>query len=293
MISDQESNWQHSVVSEVTFRGRHFYVKRDDLLRPFPGNKARKIEGLLQRDWRRIERLVSHGGAQSNAMLALARLAAHKGIGFDYHTRKLPGWLRQNPTGNLQSALAFGMRLIESDTGQPPSAEPRTLFVPQGIAMPEAETGVARLAREIRQFADAQGLSAMTVFLPSGTGTTALYLQKHLDFVVATTPCVGNAAYLRRQLSVLEPDPARHPVIYEAPFKHVFGKPDRASFAIWQALQNETGITFDLVYDPPGWRVLLSSPLTPPILYIHCGGVEGVASQLARYRRLFGQSLCR
>jgi len=288
MISDQDINWHHSVVNEVTFRGRRFYVKRDDLLRPFPGNKARKIEGLLQRDWSRIDRLVSHGGAQSNAMLALARLAAQKNVGFDYHTRKLPDWLRQHPTGNLQSALALGMRLIESASGEPPRPHARrVLFVPRGMAMPEAETGIARLAREIRRFADDLGLTQLTVFLPSGTGATALYLQRHLDFTVATTPCVGDADYLRRQFSLLQPDPASHPLVIEPPFRHVFGKLDETSLAIWRALKDETGITFDLLYDPVGWRTLLCARLASPVLYVHCGGVEGVASMLRRYRRKF------
>ncbi len=284
MIKESDINWQASVVDEIRFRGRCWFVKRDDLLTPFSGNKARKVEGLLQRDWRGVSRIISHGGAQSNAMLALARLAAFQGAAFDYYTRPLPCWLKQTPVGNLKTALKLGMNLIESATGKPPQALPESsLLVPQGIAMQDAEIGIARLAREIDQFAHARGLTDLTVFLPSGTGATALYLQKHLDIPVATTPCVGDAAYLREQFNRLDKSESRHPLIIEISDKPAFGEPDAASYTVWRELKEETGVEFDLLYDPIGWRALLSHECAGSVMYIHCGGVEGNESMLQRY----------
>mgnify|MGYP000188654815 FL=1 len=68
-------DWQRSVIQAITVNGRDYFLKRDDLLAPISGNKARKLEGLLNQDLSDVQRLVSYGGAQSNAMLALAQLA--------------------------------------------------------------------------------------------------------------------------------------------------------------------------------------------------------------------------
>ena len=124
----------------------------------------------------------------------------------------------------------------------------------------------------------------MSVFLPSGTGTTAYFLQRRLGLAVVTTPCVGDGAYLRRQFAALGPPP--FPRIIDPPFSLPFGRPDPRSHAIWSELLTETGIEFDLLYDPLGWLALLGAGIEGPVLYLHCGGVEGNPSMLARYRRM-------
>ena len=55
-------------------------------------------------------------------------------------------------------------------------------------------------------------------------------------------------------------------------------------------LKEQTSITFELLYDPQGWLTLLAnlSVFSKPVLYIHQGGLGGLASQLARYERKFG-----
>lgn len=121
-------------------------------------------------------------------------------------------------------------------------------------------------------------LQELNIFLPSGTGTTALFLQKHLPRnVVYTNPCVGDSAYLKMQFLELEKDEKNHPTILSLSKKHHFGKLYRENYKIWLKLQQQTGVVFDLLYDPLGWRTLLSSPevFSKPTLYIHQGGVLG------------------
>jgi hypothetical protein len=111
-----------SPVQEIeVFGRRRVYIKRDDALRlpgsQLSGNKARKMYALQQsleqgRLW--CDALVSHGGPQSNAMLALATLAAHYHVPqFVYYTKKLPRFLKDQPSGNLFRALSLGMELVE------------------------------------------------------------------------------------------------------------------------------------------------------------------------------------
>ncbi len=279
-----------SPMEQVEFRGRPYFVKRDDRLHPFPGNKARKLRGLLALDWTKIGRVVSHGGNQSNAMLALARLAHFQGRPFDYHIPPLPASLRTAPIGNLGLALELGMNLIE--TRRPPKREScptGTLFVPQGAAMAEAEIGLRELARELNRFARNQELRRPILFVPSGTGTTAVYLHRHLSFPVLTTPCVGDRDYLRRQFAELTSPP--YPAIIGDEAKARFGRLEEGYLRLWSALRRETGIEFDLLYDPPGWRALTRLDHDGDIIYLHCGGQEGNASMLARYRRRFGEEV--
>ena len=118
------------------------------------GNKARKLASLCARP--RLPALVSHGGPQSNAMLALAAVAAARGTELTYHAKPLPGWLRATPTGNLAAAKGRGMTLVEHPSAASYEAAVRACrarggggFVPQGGACPDAEQGVAELAAEI------------------------------------------------------------------------------------------------------------------------------------------------
>jgi hypothetical protein len=130
-----KSNIKQSVVSPspvdvVMVRDRLVYLKRDDQLRlpgsQISGNKARKmlaLNDLAKEDFPTC--LVSYGGPQSNAMLALAAIVRFQndnaGLGTDdpdrkrfvYYAKKLPRFLRSQPNGNLYRALSLGMELVE------------------------------------------------------------------------------------------------------------------------------------------------------------------------------------
>ena len=142
------------------------------------------------------------------------------------------------------------------------------------------------------------------LMLPSGTGTSALYLQKHLPFEVLTCACVGSDDYLRQQFAELSADSSHHPRILPKPLdgsgkprKYHFGKCYPEFYAIWQELEQETGIRFELLYDPLGWICLMeyvrqrseeAEAVDENLIYIHQGGMLGNESMLARFERKDG-----
>ncbi len=253
----------------------------------FSGNKARKFYYYLQHDFPHISNIVSHGSAQSNAMYSLSVLAKLRGWKFDYYVDHIASYLQENPHGNFLAACQNGMHL-HTET-MPAYYHDNTLFIPEGGRQRESEEGIKRLAAEIN---DHYRGKLIDIFLPSGTGTTALYLQKHTDFKVYTTPCVGDGAYLSQQFFELEKDRAKHPLILNTEKKYHFGKLYREFFEIWIKLKQETGIAFDLLYDPKGWLTLLThqSIFQNDILYIHQGGLLGNESMLKRYGRKFHEN---
>ena len=281
--------WQRSTFDPISFAGRNYIIKRDDLLLPIGGNKARKLYHLSQQDLSNIKTIVSFGGAQSNAMLALSQFCKSQNIAFDYYTRAVPKWLKQKPLGNLAHALDNDMQWHISQSGFPPEVlDESKLLIPQGISMPEAELGIKKLAEEIQQYCAENGLGDSAVVLPSGTGATALYLQQHLTQTVYTVPCIGNAETLTALFKQLLPNAQRYPtIVFDASSELFrFGKPHIELLAIYQQLLEDTGIEFELLYDAKAWLTLINWPCDKPIIYIHNGGTSGNASMLARYKRL-------
>jgi len=279
----------HSPIETLYFENHSFYLKRDDLLhRDFSGNKARKFYYYLKNEFPNITKIISKGSAQSNAMYSLSVLAKLKGWEFNYFVEHIASYLVDNPHGNYKGALDNGMNI---DIGEPPTTYGEdTLFIDEGGRGEEAEFGVRLLAQEIESWQKLNQIDALNIFLPSGTGTTALFLQKNLPSnIVYTTPCVGDEIYLKEQFFSLSRDEKQHPKILSLSKKHHFGKLYLENYKIWLKLQLQTRVEFDLLYDPLGWRVLLSSfeVLSKPTLYIHQGGILGNESMLPRYQRKY------
>jgi 1-aminocyclopropane-1-carboxylate deaminase/D-cysteine desulfhydrase-like pyridoxal-dependent ACC family enzyme len=286
----------YSPVEKRYFNNKFFYIKRDDLLSPeFSGNKARKFYYYLKEDFPNIKKVVSYGSTQSNAMYSISVLAKMKGWKFDYHVNHLSSYLEQSPHGNFKYALENGMELMVSE--EKPLREEieseEILFIEEGGRQESAELGLQKLAEEILFWKEQEGLEEINIFLPSGTGTTALYLQKNSEDRVYTVPCVGDEAYLKKQFFMLERGEEFHPQIVVPSKKRHFGKLYRDSYNIWLKLQNEMGLEFDLLYDPHGWLTLLEHPeiFEKPLLYIHQGGLIGNESMLARYQRKYGEDI--
>ncbi len=287
----------HSPICPAKWRGKGFFIKRDDLLHPFlSGNKARKVQYF--QSFSNIKRIISYGSLQSNAMLALAFLAKMKGWEFIYYAR-INKELLKNPKGNLKEALLFGMQL--KDISKAPTLlenrntlshtikDGSTLYIPEGIRCQEAADGIAMLALEIEAWVK----QPINIFLPSGTGTTALYLKKSLRFCplikeVYTVACVGDSNYLQEQFFSLEPNATLHPKILEPPKRYKFAKPYKELFALWQELKHQTGIVFDLIYDPVGFATIWHHNLLDTNLcYIHQGGLKGNETMIERYKKKF------
>ena len=281
----------NSPIEKHSFEGHSFYLKRDDLLHPdFSGNKARKFHYFLQNDFPNITKLISYGSAQSNAMYSLSVLAKMKGWKFEYYVDHISDYLKNNPHGNYKAALENGMKIIEQSGRILEKDAKGVLSIEEGGRQKEAEFGIKILADEIREWQVGNCMEVLNVFLHSGTGTTALFLQKHLPLNrVYTTPCVGDERYLKKQFSVLEEDETHHHKILNLEKKHHFGKLYKENYKIWLKLHQQTGVEFDLLYDPLGWQVLLaySELFSKPTLYIHQGGVLGNESMLPRYKRKY------
>lgn len=282
-------NYTNSPIEKITFNNNSFYIKRDDLLhKDFSGNKARKFYYFLQKDLSEIKKIVSHGSAQSNAMYSLSVLAKLKGLKFDYYVDHIASFLKDNPTGNYKYALENGMNIYEKEV--PNNFEDDILFIKEGGALKEAQFGIKLLANEIITWVNENKIENLKVFLPSGTGTTSLYLQKYLPYEVITCACVGNEEYLKKQFFQLEN--SNHPEILEKTKKYHFGKLYKEFYETYSELLEQTNIEFDLLYDSLGIKLFEEyirndNKASNNYLYIHQGGIIGNESMLQRYKNKY------
>ncbi|AIT08899.1 1-aminocyclopropane-1-carboxylate deaminase [Candidatus Francisella endociliophora] len=286
----------HLPFQKITFENKDFIVMRDDLNHPiFSGNKARKLAYLLNNPnkYSHIKTIVSFGGNQSNFMLALSQLAKLNNWNFHYWIKPLPSFLKQNKNGNLKLALENSMLLFETNDilgleniQKNYQLNENLYFFDQGGRNYLAEEGIAECAQEIKKYCQNNRIESYSVVVASGTGTTALYLEKYLPNRVYTVPCVGDSEYLKKQFRDIDEN-LNHPKILEKNFKTAFGQLDIKNFKIYKQLLEQTNIEFDLLYDPITWRTLITNYelLPKPIIYIHCGGISGNQTMLARYKR--------
>ena len=283
-------NYTNSPIQQVTFNKQKYFIKRDDLLNSdFSGNKARKFYYYLINDFSNIKKVVSFGSSQSNAMYSLSVLCKLKNWQFDYYVDHTASFLKENPVGNYKYAIKNGMNIIEGSL--PNSFDNETLFISEGGAVVEASFGVEILADEIKSWAEQNSIKNLKIFLPSGTGTTALYLQKFLPFEVLTCACVGDENYLKKQFEELEKD--NFPTIVQKEKKYHFGKLYKEFYDIHNELLKQTNIKFDLLYDSLGWLCFenylkqLEKKDDMIFLYIHQGGIIGNESMLDRYKHKY------
>lgn len=293
----------HSPVQPLQFNGHALFIKRDDLLNPhFSGNKARKFAYFLDNDFEGVKKIIGYGSIQANSLYSLAALAKIKGWKLDFYVQRIAKWLKEKPIGNYAGALKLGANIIEVEQltsnlenymqqlSKTFSAD--TLFVPEGGRCQQAKHGIKKLADELLEYIKQHKLTNPVIMLPSGTGTTALFLQAFLPCKVLTCACVGGASYLETQFSELQSDHSLWPRIISTEKKYHFGKLYPAFYQIWQQLFTQTQIEFELLYDPLGWITLLDylekSTVKEDIIYIHQGGLVGNESMLPRYQRKYG-----
>lgn len=277
----------NSPISTIELDGREFLVKRDELIDPYlAGNKYRKLYTLLQTPKLHLNKIISYGGTQSNAMLAIAKMCYDKGWEFTYYTKPVSQTQKEQKFGNYFHALKFGMWHVEIENERYKefiaslrlNLDEKTFIIDQGGAVIEADEGLKVLADEIRE----QNPHAKALATPSGTGTTALYLALNMpEYKVYTTSCVGDVEYLKKQMSALHEIPDNL-IILKPEKKYHFAKPYPEFLKIYKKLL-ACGIEFDLLYAPGMWKALLEQT-NEDILYIHSGGVTGNESMLKRYK---------
>ena len=288
-LRDYAFEFENPKIEQICIDGFKFWLLRDDLLGLFNGNKARKLHYYLNADLSKFKKIVSYGSSQSNAMYSLSVFARLKGLDFEFVVDHISENLRQNPCGNFKFSLENGMKIYENKNRREFAlslCDESAIFIEEGVAQGEAEFGFAVQGEFIDRFAATQE-KEFDIFLPSGTGASACYLAKHTKFSVFTTPCVGDRAYLKEQILAL--DKTSKVQILPPPRKFHFGKPYAELYEIWEKARAQTGIEFDLIYDPVGLLTLLANreKFTNEVLYIHQGGLLGNISQLRRYKYKF------
>lgn len=287
-------DFEKSIIQNIIFNKKKYFIKRDDLIHPiFNGNKIRKFYFLINSNYKRV---YTYGGNQSNTIPAYAFFAKEKGIEVNFYTKEISKHLKSNPSGNYKIGLE-NINFIEipndryneeTERIKNKKLDKEDIFINIGGHQKEAEHGIKLLAYEIMNWIKENKKENISVFLPSGTGTTALYLKKNLPIKVYTTPCVGDSIYLKKQFLNLEKNELLHPIILSSQKKYHFGKPYKELLDIYNRLYKETKIEFELLYDCVGWIVLEenSKNIKEEILYIHQGGTIGNESQLKRYKYL-------
>ena len=275
-------------ISTVRVDGREFLIKRDDLIDPLlSGNKYRKLYTLLQTPSCALDRVISYGGTQSNAMLSIAKVCHDKKWEFIYYTKPLSKTQKSHPSGNYAHAIELGMQHVEIEydlykdfiASLTLQENSRTLLLHQGGAMQTARKGIEQLAKEIQeQLNDVKALAT-----PSGTGTTALFLARALpEYRIYTTSCVGDSVYLQKQMRAIAPLPSNLTIL-QSEKKYAFGKPYKEFWQIYTKLKEQTAIEFDLLYAPLMWKMIIEQT-DETLCYIHSGGVLGNESMLERYK---------
>jgi len=278
----------NSPISKIILGKREFLVKRDDLIDPYlAGNKYRKLYTLLNTPKKKFTKIISYGGTQSNAMLAIAAMCKEKEWEFLYYTKALSTQQKKQNDGNYFHAIELGMKHVEFAevfykefiSSLRLNLDEKTFIIDQGGAVDEAKIGLEVLAKEIRE----SDLDVKSLATPSGTGTTALFLALALpEYKVYTTPCVGDSEYLKEQMQALHEIP-ENLIILEPEKKYHFAKPYPEFLNIYEKLL-KSGIEFDLLYAPGMWKTLLEQT-EEVVLYIHSGGVTGNESMLKRYEK--------
>lgn len=179
------------------------------------------------------------------------------------------------------------------------------LFVPRGVSGPLAEIGLKLLAEEIDahfQTIRTQKTQSVLVVLPSGTGTTATFLNRHLQALskrgqIYQAKTVGVSVALKpedlkSEIEAQHPnEPTGYPTFTHPSKKRIpFARPDPHVKAVWCAVKRR-GLLLDLIYGPVAWMSLFEmlpsiDPESCEVYYVHTGGITGNDTQLHRYATL-------
>lgn len=197
----------------------------------------------------------------------------------------------------------------------PPYLQSTDVVFGQGGASAGAHAGLACLAMELEsQFPTSDGAQQLSIVAPAGTGATAFHLARELaalgsQHAVFAAPVVGpQPEYLLAQFAELaagcgdgEQPASWWPTILcprkmqQGEPKYRFARPLPSLWATWEALQQQSGVAFDLLYAPRAWQLIqdsvdrlmerrgADSSQQPELMYLHTGGLQGNATQVERY----------
>lgn len=273
--------------SNVRLFNKNFIVLRDDLLGEINGNKARKLE-FLNKVKLPYNHLICYGSSQSNAMQTLALFSNKNNYKFSFVCAR-----RCEICGNLEDAIKnkaniyysndfglspkdFAMKLHKNDND--------SFLIDEGVCNDYARFGFFDMANEI--FSVCKEFDC-DVFLPSGTYTSAIYLEKYLsqklpNTRVFTTSCVSGKEYFAKQIQKL--NPKSNLKLLTTRKKYHFARLYEELFILIESIAK---IQFDLLYDSVGLVAIYENLdiFKDNILYIHQGGLIGSNTMKERYLR--------
>jgi 1-aminocyclopropane-1-carboxylate deaminase/D-cysteine desulfhydrase-like pyridoxal-dependent ACC family enzyme len=143
---------------------------------------------------------------------------------------------------------------------------------------------------------------------------SALPEDEQLDIQVVVIPCVGDQSYARRQMLALTSQMTNSssaivestvpdilppsPLVLSRDDYFQFGEPHVEILNTFRKMQQEHDIVLDLLYGAPAWTILLRHLRVDhesgtdrcsmldgrSIMYVHSGGMEGINTQLLRYK---------
>lgn len=230
-------------------------------------------------------------------LYALSYLCFIKKKKFIYHTTEIPNHLKQNPIGNFKFAIELNAKINEIKKSEfdneissiKSNLQKNEFFIEQGGKDTYSKYGMKELALQVQSIMKENNINHADIFIPSGTGTSAFYLQNYLCKKVYTFACVGDKNYLVKQfqdLSNLDKSYIKHPSIIEANKKYRFGKCYKEFYSLYKDMKSK--IEFELLYDMPSLIAIKNNQniLENNIIYIHCGGTHGNESMEERYKYL-------
>lgn len=280
------------------------------------GNKICKLFHYYKEKekYRLVKRVLCRGGNYSNTLYAIYQLCLDMQWDLHYFTSNIPReavmqsifsqvFLNKDRNSDIRVQL-YDMvdydRMVEQERIREDS-----LIIERGGASIKAKEGVDLLGEALkRHIEENYAEKAVNILLPSGTGTTCLFLAKYFDehqvnARVWTVPCVGKTNYLYAQMFELFPDMEWirghiHSFDSKSKFRR-FAQPQLELYKFWKQFKELYGVELDLIYAP---KTLLSfcDLLHKNIhlhngnwIYIHTGGEGGNVSQLQRYNHIINQ----
>jgi 1-aminocyclopropane-1-carboxylate deaminase len=280
------------------------------------GNKICKLcHYYREKDkYRLVRRVLCKGGNYSNALYAIYQLCLDMQWDLHYFTSNIPReaamqsifsrvFLNKDRNIGIRVQLHDVMdydRMVEQEKMREDS-----LVIERGVASIKAKEGVDLLGEALKRHAEENyAQESVNILLPSGTGTTCLFLAKYLDkhqvnAQVWTVPCVGKTDYLYTQMFELVPDMEWirehiHSFDSKSKFRR-FAQPRLEFYEFWKQFKELYGIELDLIY---ATKTLLSfcdllhkntDLYNENWIYIHTGGEAGNVSQLQRYKNILNQ----
>jgi 1-aminocyclopropane-1-carboxylate deaminase len=278
-------NEGHSSEQLLESGANEMWIKRDDLIHPIvSGNKWRKLKYVVQHCLQNsIDHIITYGGAYSNHSIAVACVCSINSIKCTIIIR---GEAPEEPNHyalllrSFKATLVYVSRLDYADKQkvleQIGYEDKNSIILPEGGAHPMAHKGCGEIISSLTQTYD-------SIFIASGTGTTAVGILKHLQESNINThlyivPVLKNEAEIAELCSAYK----NHSVINGA---HLGGyaKTNAAVFETIDHLLKTQGLLLDPIYTAKCYIAMQKQIATEgmqnkKILMVHTGGTLGLFS---------------